>query len=64
MKRWFAVLRGNSRFYYRQAFEYSKHSSSFFIRKWAFLAAGFKKSSRGNEKSTFDADEMRTRGQK
>jgi hypothetical protein len=45
------VLRSNSRFYYRQAFEYSKDSSSFFIRKLAFLAAGFKKSTIGNEKN-------------
>lgn len=56
------MLRSNSRFYYRQASEYSKDSSSFFFRKLAFPAARFKKSTMGNEKTTLDPEEIHTEG--
>jgi hypothetical protein len=44
----------NGRFYYRQAFEDSKDSSTFFIANTAFYANEPKKSAIGHDKHLFD----------
>jgi hypothetical protein len=58
-----AVLLSNGRFYYRQAFEYSKDSSSFFIRKGVSRQPGLEIEAIGSDKNPFVSDKKRVRGQ-